>query len=227
MANDNRVSITRLIAIPALITLLVTFLRLKGELNHWGSPWFSNAAGGGGAIVGISWLPFIFGPWFALKLIKTGNGFESARKAWGYLGLGFVILIASGVIVGISVSRHSRLFAIVGFLGMLVAAFVPLKGWQTLGRTLFAYGIAARVPVLVVMFFAMRGNGGAGWGTHYDAVDPSMAQLPFVQKFLFEAFLPQMTLWIAWTVIIGLLAGLIAVAVARRGKQTSTAPAGV
>jgi hypothetical protein len=226
MANDNQVSITRLIAIPAVITLLVTFLRLKGELNHWGVPWFSNAAGGGGAIVGISWLPFIFGPWFALKLIKTGNGFESAKRAWGYLGLGFAVLVASGVIVGIAASKQAMLFAVIGFLGMLAAAFVPLKGWRTLGRTLFAYGIAARVPVLVVMFFAMRGNGGAGWGTHYDAVDPSMAHLPFAQKFLFQAFLPQMTLWVAWTVIVGLLAGLIAVAVARRSKQTSPVPAG-
>jgi hypothetical protein len=226
VANDNRVSITRLIAIPAVITLLVTFLRLKGELNQWGAPWFSNAAGGGGAIVGISWLPFIFGPWFALRLIKTGNGFESAKRAWGYLGLGFVILIASGVIVGISAARQTMLVAIIGFVGMLAAAFVPLKGWRTLGRTLFAYGIAARVPVLVVMFFAMRGNGGAGWGTHYDAIQPNMTQLPFAQKFLFEAFLPQMTLWIAWTVIIGLLAGLIAAAVAQRGKQTSAAPVG-
>ncbi|HXH49266.1 MAG TPA: hypothetical protein VNM47_07960 [Terriglobia bacterium] len=226
MANDNRVSITRLIAIPALITLLVTFLRLKGELNHWGAPWFSNAAGGGAAIVGISWLPFIFGPWFALKLIKTGNGFESAKKAWGYLGLGFVVLVASGVIVGVAASKHAMLFAVIGFLGMVAAAFVPFKGWRTLGRTLFAYGIAARVPVVIVMFFAMRGNGGAGWGTHYDAVDPSMPNLPFAQKFLFEAFLPQMTAWIAWTVIVGLLAGLIAAAVARRSKQTSTAPAG-
>jgi hypothetical protein len=225
MADDNRFSITRLIAIPAVITLLVTFLRLKGELNHWGAPWFSNAAGGGGAIVGISWLPFIFGPWFALRLIKTGNGFESARKAWGYLGLGFVILVASGVIVGISASRQARILAIIGFLGLLVAAFVPLKGWRTLGRTLFAYGIAARVPVLVVMFFAMRGNGGAGWGTHYDAVQPDMAHLPFAQKFLFEAFLPQMTLWIAWTVIVGLLAGLIAVAVAQRSKPAAEVPA--
>jgi hypothetical protein len=226
MANDDRVSITRLIAIPAVITLLVTFLRLKGELNHWGAPWFSNAAGGGGAIVGISWLPFIFGPWFALKLIKTGNGFESAKKAWGYLGLGFVVLMASGVIVGISASRQALLFAVIGFLGMLAAAFLPLNGWRTLGRTLIAYGIAARLPVLVVMFFAMRGNGGAGWGTHYDAIPPGMANLPFFQKFLFEAFLPQMTLWIAWTVIVGLLAGLIATAVARRGKQPSTAPVG-
>ena len=34
-------------------------------------------------------------------------------------------------------------------------------------RELIAYAFAARIPVLIVMFFAMRG----GWGTHYDAVE--------------------------------------------------------
>jgi hypothetical protein len=226
MANDNRVSITRLIAIPAVITLLVTFLRLEGELNHWGSPWFSNAAGGGGAIVGISWLPFIFGPWFALRLVKSGNGFASASKAWGYLALGFVVLFASGFVLNIAASGKLRLLAIVGFAGMLVAAFMPLKGWRTLTQTLIAYAFAARIPVVIVMFFAMRGNGGAGWGTHYDAVEQEMAQLPFATKFFYDAFLPQLTFWIAWTVIIGMLAGLIAIAVARRAKRPATAPAG-
>jgi hypothetical protein len=225
MSKDNRVSITRLIAIPAAITLVVTFLRLAGELNHWGMPWFGSAAGGQGAIVGISWLPFIFGPWFALRLANLGHGFESARKAWGYLGLAFVVLVAGGFFVGIAQSSQSRLLALIGFLGMLAAAFVPTRGWRALGRTLIAYGIAARLPVLIVMFFAMRANGGAGWGTHYDAVQPEMAHLPFAQKFLFEAFLPQMTLWIAWTVIVGMLAGLIAVAIARRGKSPVESPA--
>jgi hypothetical protein len=226
MANDNRVSITRLIAIPAVITLLVTLLRLEGELNHWGAPWFSSAAGGGGAIVGISWLPFIFGPYFALKLATTGAGFASAKSAWGYLGLAFVVLMASGAILALAVSKQMDVLGILGFAGMLVAALIPLKGWRALTQTLIAYAFAARIPVLVVMFFAMRGNAGAGWGTHYDAVDPSMARLPFAQRFLYDAVLPQMTMWIAWTVIVGMLVGLIAVAVARRRKQTATGPVG-
>ncbi|TAM82678.1 MAG: hypothetical protein EPN47_08460 [Acidobacteria bacterium] len=225
MANGNRGSITRLIAIPAVITLLITFLRLEGELNHWGAPWFNNAPGGGGAIVGISWLPFIFGPWFALDLLKAGNGFEKAKRAWGYLGLGFVVLIASGIVLGVGISKQMKALAIVGFAGMLVAAFLPRIGWRALARTLIAYAFAARIPVLIVMFFAMQGNGGAGWGTHYDAVPPGMAHLPFSLKFLFEAFLPQMTLWIAWTVIAGMLAGMIAVALARRGRSEAAVPA--
>ena len=73
MEERKSISITSLITIPALITLGITILRLVGELEHWPKPWFSAAAGGGGAIIGISWLPIIFGPYFALKLAGAGD----------------------------------------------------------------------------------------------------------------------------------------------------------
>ena len=62
MEERKSISITSLITIPALITLGITILRLVGELEHWPKPWFSAAGGGGGAIVGISWLPIVFVP---------------------------------------------------------------------------------------------------------------------------------------------------------------------
>ena len=65
-------SVWGLIAVPALITLAITILRLVGELQPWPSVLFSRQAGGGGAIVGISWLPIIFGPLFAIKLVGSG-----------------------------------------------------------------------------------------------------------------------------------------------------------
>jgi len=68
MGDAKSISISKLIIIPAVITLGVTILRLVGELAHWPTPWFSAVAGGGAAVVGISWLPIIFGPYFALKL---------------------------------------------------------------------------------------------------------------------------------------------------------------
>ena len=49
MEETKSISITSLITIPALITLGITILRLVGELEHWPKPWFSAAAGGGGA----------------------------------------------------------------------------------------------------------------------------------------------------------------------------------
>jgi hypothetical protein len=221
MAGEEKFSITRLVAVPAVITLAVTLLRLAGELEHWSKLGFSNAAGGGGALVGISWLPFIFGPWFAVKLAKGGHGWSSGKRAWGYFGVGFAILFASGAFGALAESKQLRALGIISFVGMLVAAFVMPIGWRALGRTLIAYAFAARIPVLVVMFFAIRGNGGAGWGTHYDAMDADLAKLPFATKFFYDAFLPQMFFWIAWTVLIGTLTGLIAYAIVRRKRPAA------
>ena len=49
-----------LIRIPAMITLVVTVLRLLGELQHWSPFWFNSQPGGGGALIGIVWLVPIF-----------------------------------------------------------------------------------------------------------------------------------------------------------------------
>jgi len=48
MADTRSVSIVRLITVPALVTLGITILRLVGELEHWPTPWFNTAPGGGG-----------------------------------------------------------------------------------------------------------------------------------------------------------------------------------
>ena len=222
MEETKPMSITSLIAIPALITLGITVLRLAGELEHWPKPWFSAAAGGGGAIIGISWLPIIFGPYFALKLVGAGDGPSSVGKAIGFVILGLVLFVLAGLLAQASFAHHP-IWTLVAFLLMLVAAFIPGIGWRSLGNTLLAYGFAARIPVLVVMFLAMRGNDGQGWGTHYDAVAPMFASASFARKFLYEAIVPQMTFWIGWTVVVGSVLGVIAAAFVRKGKQAAPA----
>ena len=222
MTETKSVCVTSLITIPALITLGVTILRLVGELEHWPKPWFSAAAGGGGAIIGISWLPIIFGPYFALKLAGVGDRPSSVGKAIGFAFLGLVVYVLGGLLMGITAS-HPSILTVVASLVMLVAAFIPGIGWRSLGNTLLAYAFAARIPVLIVMFFAMRGNGGQGWGTHYDAVAPMFAQASFARKFFYMAILPQMTSWIGWTVVLGSILGVIVVAILRRCKQAAPA----
>ncbi len=217
MEETRPTSIAGLITIPALITLGITILRLVGELQHWPKPWFSAAAGGGGAIVGISWLPIIFGPYFALKLAGAGEGPSSAGKAIGFAFLGLALLLVSGVIAQRSFAHH-RFVALLGLVLMLVSAFIPGIGWRALGNTLLAYAFAARIPVLIVMLVAMLGNGGQGWGPHYDVAPPSFAARSFAAKFFDLAVLPQMTLWIGWTVVFGSILGTIVAALSRRGK---------
>jgi hypothetical protein len=217
MAQNTSVSTGRLIAVPAVITLGITVLRLVGELRHWPAPWFSSAAGGGGAVVGISWLPLLFGPCFAIKLARAGLGPPSFGKAIGFSLLGLAILIAAGVTLGAAFRRPSVLVLLV-MLVMLVAAFVPGMGWRQLGKTLLAYAFAARIPVLIVMFIAMQANSGRGWGTHYDAVTPQLANASFLRKFTYEALFPQMTLWIGYTVVVGALLGSVVAALMRARK---------
>jgi hypothetical protein len=219
---DERKTTWSLIAIPAAITLAITVVRLVGELEHWPAPWFNNAAGGGAAIIGISWLPIFFGPWFALKLARSGEAPSSGLKAIGFAVLSVVVLVGSGFWVG--KSQNLSYMLLVPFVFMLVSAFIPGIGWPSLGKTLLAYAFAARVPVLVVMYIAMSANGGQGWGTHYDAIDPRLASFSFMRKYMYEAFVPQMTLWIGWTVAVGALFGSVTAALARLGKRA--APAG-
>jgi len=217
MEETRPMSIAGLITIPALITLGITILRLVGELEHWPKPWFSAAAGGGGAIVGISWLPIIFGPYFAWKLAGGGDSPSSAGKAIGFAFLGLAVLVIGGTIAERSFAHHPVL-ALLGLLLMLVSAFIPGIGWRALGNTLLAYAFAARIPVLIVMLVAMLGNGGQGWGTHYDVAPPTFAARSFAAKFFDLAVLPQMTLWIGWTVVFGSIIGTIVAALSHRGK---------
>lgn len=218
MADSKPIRIARLILVPTVITLLVTFLRLAGELKHWPAPWFNTAAGGGGAIVGIAWLPIFFGPYFAIKLADAGNVPSSPGKVLGFSFAGLVVFVLGGVLAGFFF-QHPSILVLLAFVIMLGAMFVPRHAWPTLGNVLIAYAFAARLPVVIVMYFAMSANGGAGWGTHYDRVAPPLENLPFATKFLEAAILPQMTIWIGWTVILGMIFGALALMVARRGKQ--------
>lgn len=223
--TGSSVSIGRLIAIPAIITLVITILRLVGELQHWPAPWVSSTAGGAGALIGISWLPIIFGPYFAWKLAAAGEGPPSSGKAIGMSALGLAVFVLGGVAFGIGVSKHLTALILVGFVLALGSAFVPRLGWRSLGNAMLAYAFAARIPVLIVMFIAMSANGGQGWGTHYDVAGPDFTITSFAQKFIDLAVFPQMSLWIGYTVVIGGLVGSIVAAIFHPGRRTAAAAA--
>ena len=150
MTNDT--STKNLILVPAVITLAVTLLRLTGELLHWSPTLFNPAPGGGGALVGIAWLVPVFGAWFGWKLALAGERPASVGKAIGFAFLGFAIVPALGFLaVALGMSQQS--FASFGVFIVLaiIGAFLAYRAWPGLGRTLFAYALAARIPVAIVM----------------------------------------------------------------------------
>jgi hypothetical protein len=214
--NTRGTSVGRLILIPSLITLVVTVLRLYGELHQWPKPWISNQAGGGGAIVGIAWLAFIFGPYFATKLAGAGQGPKSVGKAIGFAAVGLVLVIGGAFLA--FAPPPNRVKGIAGLLVIVAGIALQFNPWPALAKTLLAYGYAARIPVAVVMYFAMQGN----WGTHYDALPPGYAgPASFWGKYIDIGLIPQLLFWVGFTMAIGTLVGGIVTAIARRGKTVS------
>jgi hypothetical protein len=217
MAEDTSgtpISISRLILVPALITLAITILRLVGELQHWSKLFFNNAAGGGAAIVGISWLPFIFGPYFAVKLVQAGERPSSVGKTVGFALAGFVLMFAGGYVAFMKAESLGKV--LLGLLIIAAGGAVQFPGWSKLAKVLISYAYAARVPVAILMFFAMKGS----WGTHYDAVDPTYSgPMDLWGKYAFLGLAPQLVAWIAYTMSVGALFGGITAAIVK-GRQT-------
>jgi hypothetical protein len=217
--SDSKVSIPQLILIPSVITLAITILRLVGELQQWPTVLFSREAGGGLALIGIWWLAFVFGIYFALKLWSAAEGPASVGRAIGYSLLGLVVFVGGAFLLFWGSNRGSRGTQALGWLVIAIGGLLPMLGWRRLGKVLLAYAFAARIPVLIIMYFSIRGD----WPTHYSLGQPGVVYPDFWTKFVQIALLPQMILWIGYTTIIGSLVGTIVAAIVHRRKPAAEA----
>jgi hypothetical protein len=214
----NRTPIARLILVPSIITLVITLLRITGELRHWSPTLFNRSAGGGGALVGITWLALVFGVYFALRLASDGNRPASVGRSIGMAVLGLVVMACGGFVAAApQVNIPGKL--VIGLLLFAAATALQFMTWPALSKVLLAYGYAARIPVIILTFFAIRGN----WGTHYDALPPGYPEASFWTRYIQTALVPQLIFWIAFTVVVGTLFGSIATAI--RSRQSVGVPA--
>lgn len=206
---------------PALIALAVTLLRLAGELGGWSEVWFSRATGGlvpVGAVswlVGITWLALPFGAWLAWSLVRSGAARPRAGRAGLVAVLALVVLYGGTRLVSLLRLGFPAFLLVVWTVGVL-AAVLAWQAWPALGRVLLAYGLLSRAVVALVMLLAMRGR----WGTHYDYADmPRVLELPFAHAYLMFAFIPQLVFWVAFTIVLGMLAGTLVRALGRREER--------
>jgi hypothetical protein len=209
-----RESLSKLVLVPALVTLGVTLLRLVGEFQGWAPALFSREGGGGGALIGIVWLVPLFGAWFGAQLVA-----DPARPTPGRLalvGLGALILTVGGSVAVVMVVQPEVLGRIAVFLAFSLAAGVLVyRAWPRLGAVLLVYGLAARLPVVLVMLAAILGE----WGTHYDAPPPEFPAMGPWAKWFLIGVLPQLMLWVPFTLYVGALGAAAGLAWAlRRGR---------
>ena len=160
-------SLRRWILVPALLTLAVTLVRLTGELLRWSPALFNRAAGGDGALIRIVWLIPVFGVCSGLRLAQDGRAPASVGKTlgWAAVALGVNTALAMGAFaLAPSPVAQLAIFAVGSWLAILLAR----GGGDGLGRVLLAYGLAVRIPVVVIMFLSIFG----GWDTHYTKPRP-------------------------------------------------------
>ena len=206
---------------PALVALAVTLLRLAGELLGWSEAWFSRAASGlvpVGAVswlVGVTWLALPFGAWLAWRLLRSGEAPPSAARAVLVAAASVALLYGGTRAVPLLQLGFPALLLAIWTVGVLAAA-LAWRAWPALARVLLAYGLLSRVVVAVVMLLAMHGR----WGTHYDyAGVPAVQELPFATAYLLLAFVPQMVFWVAYTIVLGMVAGAVTAALGRRARD--------
>ncbi|HEY6332625.1 MAG TPA: hypothetical protein VI756_25100 [Blastocatellia bacterium] len=212
--NSNDISIGRLILSPALISLGITVIRLVGELQRWPSVLFKRDVGGLGSIIGIVWLAPIFGIYFAVKLCRAGAGPSSAMKDVGLAVVGLLLMAGGFFLFAGAVDLPGK--KLIGLILVIGAFAAECIAWPKLFWTMIAYGYSARIPVLIVMFFAMQNS----WGTHYDAVQPN-APVDFWPKFLQYAVVTQMIFWIIFTAVSGGIFGAVTAALSKGRRGVS------
>jgi hypothetical protein len=216
--------IGKLILVPAVITLAVTLLRLVGELQGWSPALFNRGTQPWSpSLVGIVWLVPVFGAWFGWKLTRAGSGPRSLGRALGLTLASMAVLPLFSFLApraGILPERLwrpdvplSESFTILAVFVVfaIVGLAIGILAWPALGRTLLAYGMAARIPIALLMLAAMLGN----WGTHYDA-RPSSPQMSPLGWWVGIGLVPQLFFWIWVTIVFGALFGIVAAAIARR-----------
>jgi len=132
-------------------------MRVVGELSNWPSPWFDKTNG----IVGITWaLPPLFGFCLAWKLWNDGQRIACVQRAvlLGVLGFALNQLVEATVFQFANISISSMLLIL--WAVAILSVYLQYLAWPALCKLLIAYGLGARIPVVIIMFFALRGH----WG---------------------------------------------------------------
>lgn len=203
-----------LVLVPALLTLAVSVIRLCGEIYGWSEAVFGKPeAGGGSALLGISWLIFVFGLWFGFRLQRAGAGPASRGRALviGIVAVGIVfggmpLLKALDVMWFPDADHPGEPRGLGWMMGLMaVGCVVSAIAWGRAAMTLLVYGLCARLPVILITWIAV---GQPGWNTHYTKIPPFFTNVAEADRLSF-LLLPQMTFWPCLTVMGGTLMACI------------------
>jgi hypothetical protein len=201
----------RPLLLASFLTLVISLLRLWGELSGWAT----NASGGRFLPLGITWLVFVCGAWFGRRLAADGHPPRAPRAwLWPLLALlTMLVVVGTGFAPLAKAEPNDATFALLravvlrGVVVAMIAAAAMFAVWPALARQMLVYGLLARGFVVVLTWLAKH----MGWNTHYTKFGPMGLEREGMGETLFGAGLAQIGFWVPFTIVGGVLAGCIAI----------------
>ncbi|MFT7536064.1 MAG: hypothetical protein ACI85K_002018 [Hyphomicrobiaceae bacterium] len=210
--TEHQPRIVPILLVAAILTLAVTIVRVIGECNQWDSFWFSPEPGSPLNPFGIVWLVPVFGFLFGRRLSQSGG---APRFVTGFFVpmFGFFAIMGAAFAIGAQFEGQEMLRALTYFLyGAPVLSLLALFAWPRAFVALLAYGIVARVPVMLVQYLDVQN----GWQTHYGRLHPKLGVLAADDR-IWLLTLAQAGLWIPFTITLG--CAFAAIGAATAGKR--------
>ncbi len=192
---------------PIALTALVLAARLVGELLDGPELLFGKAAGGGFALVSITYLVPLFGAYYGWRLTGMRDAPDRPGIALGLSLFGGVVAIA-GVALSIGVLElpyPTFIYVIAG--SALLSLLICWRAWPGLFRKLFVYALAVRLLVVAVTVAALA----LDLDTHFTALpsDAEGVEMPLLQRGV-SLCTPQLLFWIPFTTSLGGIFGAMA-----------------
>lgn len=211
MADDYRPRVLPMLLVFGVLTLVVTVVRLVGELQGWDSNWFSTEAGSPMNPFGIVWLVPVAGLLFGRRLAQ-GGGAPTFVAGFFVPMFGFLALMVSMFIAN-SYFEGGELLEVMGYLmlGAPVLSLLALFVWPRAFVAMVAYWLLARVPVMLIQYLDIQN----GWQTHYGKVPAEFAGADADAR-IWMLTKAQLCIWMAFTVLLGCAFAAIGAATVRR-----------
>jgi hypothetical protein len=155
----------------------------------------------------------LVGWWFGAHLSRLDAAPPSPAAAISWPLAGIVLGVGVMFLV-LHVMGQPSFTAFVSIcVSNLACAVLALRGWPELFRANLSYGLAARLPIMLITVIAVA----SGWSTHHTKLAPGSPALPETQRVLVLCA-AQVAMWLPFTVLIGGLFGGVAALVCRRRR---------
>lgn len=200
-------SSTKVLLLAIAASILVAGARFLGQVQGW----IPTTSGGGLHPLGVSWLPFVFGPVFAARLAREGSAPRWRRaRLLGVAGLVAIVVVVMWKFApiadlpkdapGLQEATNSALLA--AFAATLTVTALHCALWWRLVFAIVCYAVPVRLVVLALTAVAKQME----YDTHYTKFGPAGNEFDLYTT-VTTAAVAQLGFWVPFAVVCGFASG--------------------